>query len=86
MGKSQLCDMTEFSGAIDKEVIDGNTILVKISEANNKHRYVYFGGDMVCSHLTNDKIYDYISNMVNNLTPYSIAIGEKIYRLFNALF
>ena len=35
---------------------------------------------MVCSFLTNDKIYKYISNMGNNLTPYSIAIGwENIY-------
>ena len=32
---------------------------------------------MVCSFLTNDKIYKYISNMGNNLTPYSVAIGEE---------
>ena len=37
---------------------------------------------MVCSFLTNDNIYKYISNMGNNLTPYSIAIGwENIYYL-----
>ena len=37
---------------------------------------------MVCSFLTNDKIYKYISNMGNNLTPYSIAKGyENIYYL-----
>ena len=37
---------------------------------------------MVCSFLTNDKIYKYISNMGNNLTPYSIAIGsENIFYL-----
>ena len=54
IGRSQLCDMTEFSGAKDKEVFDGNTILLKIGEENNKHRYVYIGGDMVCSVLTND--------------------------------
>ena len=37
---------------------------------------------MVCSFLTNDKFYKYISNMGNNLTPYSIAIGwENIYYL-----
>ena len=75
IGKSLCCDMTEFSGAEDKEVFNGNTILLKIGEENNKHRYVYIGGDMVCSFLTNDKIYKYISNMGNNLTPYSIAIG-----------
>ena len=75
LGKSQLCDMTEFLGAKDKEVFDGNTILLKIGEENNKHRYVYIGGDMVCSFLTKDRIYKYISNMGNNLSKCSIAIG-----------
>ena len=54
-GKSQLCNMAEFSGAEDREVFDGNTILLEIGKENNKHRYVYIGGDMVCSFLTNDK-------------------------------
>ena len=81
LGKSQLCDMTEFSGAKDKEVFDGNTILLKIGEENNKHRYVYIAGDMVCSFLTNDRIYKYISNMGNNLSPYGLATGEENYYL-----
>ena len=82
IGKSQRCDMTEFSGAEDKEVFDGNTILLQIGIENIKYRYVYIGGDMVCSFLTNDRIYKYISNMGNNLTPSSIAIGwENIYYL-----
>ena len=74
--------MTYFSGARDKEVFDGKTILLKIGEENNEHRYVYIGGDMVCSFLTNGRIYKYTSNKGNNLTPYSIAIGwENIYYL-----
>ena len=82
IGKSQLCDMTEFSLAEDKEVFNGNTILLRVSGENNKHRYVYIGGDMVCSFLTNDRIYKYISNMGNNITPCGIAIGwENIYFL-----
>ena len=32
---------------------------------------------MVCSFLTDGKIYKYVSNMGNNLTPYSIAIGRE---------
>ena len=32
---------------------------------------------MVCSFLTNDKIYKYISNMGYILVPYSIVIGEE---------
>ena len=75
IGKSQLCNMTEFSGAMDREVFDGNTILLEIGKENNKHKYIYIGGDQVCSFLTNDRIYKDISNMGNNLTPYSIAIG-----------
>ena len=71
--------MTEFSGAEDKEVFIGNTILLEIGTENNKHRYVYIGGDMVRSFLTNDSLFKYISNMGNNLSPYSIATGEENY-------
>ena len=46
--------MTEFSGAMDKKVFDGNTILLKIGKGDNKQRYVYIGGDMICSFLTVD--------------------------------
>ena len=65
------------SGAFDRSVFDGNTILLIISEENDNRRYVYIGGNMVCCILTNDDIRQYISNMGNNLTPYSIAIGEE---------
>ena len=65
------------SGAFDKSVFDGNTILLKISEENDKHGYLYIGGNMICSFLTNDKIYKYFSNMGKNLIPYSVAIGDK---------
>ena len=79
IGKSEDCKMTYFSGARDKKVFIGNTILLEIGEENNKHRFVYIGGDKVCSFLTNDEIYKYISNMGNNLTPYRIAkVNENI--------
>ena len=79
--KSQLCSMTEFSGAEDKEVFDGNTILLKIGKEDNKHRYVYIGGDMVSSFMANDNIYEYVSNMGNNLSPYSFAVDKENYYL-----
>ena len=85
-GKSQLCNMTEFSGVEEKEVFDGNTILLEIGKENDKHRYVYIGGDMVCSFLTCDRIYEYISNMGNNLSPFSFATGEENYYLLAANF
>ena len=82
IGKSHLCEMTKFSGARDNEVFNGNTIVLEIGKENDKHKYVYIGGDMVCSFLTNDRIYKYISNMAINLSPCSIAIGwENIYYL-----
>ena len=41
---------------------------------------------MVCSFLTSDDIYEYVSNMANNLTPYSIATGEENYYLLTPNF
>ena len=76
-GKSESCLMTAMSGAFDKPVFDGNTNFLKNGEEKEENRYLYIGDDMVCSFLTNNKIYKYISNMDNNLTPYSIAIREE---------
>ena len=81
LGKSKSCSMTALSGAFDKACFDGNTILLKIAIENGKNKYVYIGGDMVCSFMTSDDIYEYISNMGNNLTPYSFATGEENYYL-----
>ena len=38
IGKSRLCEMTKFSGARDKEVFNGNTILLEIGKENNKYK------------------------------------------------
>ena len=81
LGKSQRCSMTALSGAFDKGCFDGNTILLKVVVENGKNKYVYIGGDMVCSFMTSDNIYEYISNMGNNMSPYSVATGEKNYYL-----
>ena len=81
LGKSQRCSMTVLSGAFDKSCFDGNTILLKVGIENGRNKNVYIGGDMVCSFLTSDNIYEYVSNMGNNLSPYSFATGEKNYYL-----
>ena len=86
LGKSQRCSMTTLSGAFDKACFDGNTILLKVGVENGKNKYVYIGGDMVCSFMTSDNIYTYISNMGNNLSPYSIATGEENYYLLTPNF
>ena len=79
LGKSQVCNMTCFSRALNKSVFDGNTLLIETCEENRRHKYVYIGGDMICSFMTSDKIYEYTSNMANNLCPYSLATCEVNY-------
>ena len=56
LGKSQSCTMTAISRAFDKACFDGITILLKVGIENGKNKYVYIGGDMVCSFLTSDNI------------------------------
>ena len=56
LGKSQVCNMTMFSGFFDKKVFDGNTILLKVGIENGENKYVYIGGDMICSFLICDNI------------------------------
>ena len=81
LGKSKSCTMTALSGAFNKSCYDGNTILLKVGIENGKNKYVYIGGDMVCSFMTSDNIYEYISNMGCNLSPYSFATGKENYYL-----
>ena len=81
LGKSKSCAMTAMSGAFNKACFDGNTILLKVGIEDGENKYVYIGGDMVCCFMTSDNIYEYISNMGNNLSPYSVATGEKNYYL-----
>ena len=81
-GKSEVSDMTMMSGAFDKSIFDANVFLFKIIEENDRHRYAYIGGHMICLLLTNDNIYRYISKMGNVLPQYSMTIGdENIYFL-----
>ena len=79
LGKSQVCNM-------NKSTFDGSSILLKISEESDRHKYVYIGGDMICSFMTSDNIYEYISNMGNNLCPYRVATGEENYYLLTPNF
>ena len=71
LGKVKVCDMFE------KSIFDGKTIVLKINDENDKHKYVYVGGDMINSFRTIDNVSKNISNMRNTLTPYSIAVGHE---------
>ena len=59
LGKSKVCDMKITSGAFDKSIYDGNTILLGIENENKKHRWINIGGDKICSFLTDDDIFIY---------------------------
>ena len=74
------------SGALDESVFDGITILLKINEENDKHRYLYISGDMICSFLSNGNFYEHISNIGNDLTPYSIALRHGNLYFLTPLF
>ena len=43
--------------------------------------YVYIGGDMICSFMTSDNTYEYISSIGKILCPYSAATVEENYYL-----
>ena len=86
LGKSQSCSMTALSGAFNKGCFDGNILLLKVGIENGKHKFAYIGGDMLCSFMTSDNVYEYISNMGNNLTPYSVATVEENYYLLTPNF
>ena len=73
IGQSKVCPMTEFSGARDKNVFDGNTLLLELE--NNEHVYIF--GLEITKFNTNDKIIDYISLMGDSMTPCAIMIGER---------
>ena len=77
LGESEICEMIKISGAYDLKVFQGNNILLKISDENDKQRWVNVGCDKVCSFLTNGDMYKYTTKMGNSLTPYRIAIGSE---------
>ena len=73
IGKSKVCSMAELSGARDKNVFDGKTLLLECE--NNE--YVYISGLEITKYKIDDKIIDYISFMGNNMIPHAIMIGER---------
>ena len=73
IGKSKICSMTEFSGALNKSNFDGNTILLEFEDS----KYVYISRLEIFEFRTDDKILDYISLMGNNMIPYTFATGEN---------
>ena len=74
IGKSEVCSLTQFSGAAYKSSgFNGNTLLLECE--NNE--YVCISGLEITKFKIDDKIIDYISLMGNNMIPYAIMVGEK---------
>ena len=76
IGKSEVCPVTEFSGAEDKIDFDGNTRLLKCES----FEHVYSSGLEIFQFKADEKK-DYTSVIVNNIIPYTFAGGQK-YRYF----
>ena len=82
LGRYNVINMLVKSGNLEKSLYSGNTMFFKKLEENKKNRYVYIGADIIYSFITTDHILQYISNVGDNLIPFSIAIGkENIYFL-----
>ena len=81
IGKSKVCNKTEFSGAAnDDSDFEGNTLLLEVED----RKYVYISGLEITEFETSDKVIDYISLRGNNMIPYAIIVGEKLtYFLYN---
>ena len=74
IGKSKVCPMTEFSGAVINSFrFDENTLLLECE--NNE--YVFTSGLEITKFKIDDKIIDYISLMGKNMTPYAVMVGER---------
>ena len=72
-GESKICNMTEFSGALNNLNFDGNTVLLECKNS----KYVYLSGLEFFEFRTSDEIVDYISLIGYNMTTYTFAVGEK---------
>ena len=73
IGKSKICSMKEFSGAMHYSNFKGIIILLEVEDK----KYVYISGFENFEFKTDDKVLDYISLVGNNMIPYTFATGGK---------
>ena len=80
IGKSKICELTEFSGALNNHDSDGNTFLLECEDNGDAQ----ISGLKTSKFKTIDKIIDYISLIGNNMVPHAIIIGKKYtYFIYN---
>lgn len=84
IGKSELNEMTEFSGGHGSKW-DGNSILLRVAEESGKHTYVLIG-DSVTEFETDEPIIEFVSSVGNNCVPYPYAVSKSyVYSLWDFL-
>jgi hypothetical protein len=74
IGKSIINKMTIFSGSLDKDEWDGNSILFCINEEEKQYVYV---GECIYSFTSEADITEYYSPVGNSCVPYPYAIDQK---------
>ena len=75
IGKSKVCEMTEFFGAANNSSdFDGNALLPEVEDRT----YVYFSGLEITEFETSDKVIDCLFLMGNNMVPYANILGGEI--------
>ena len=76
IGKSKVCEMTDFSGVADNDFdFEGKTLLLEVED----RKYVFILGLEVTEFETSDKVIDCISLMGNKMVPYIIIRGENFH-------
>jgi hypothetical protein len=74
IGKSIINKMTEFSGALDNPIYDGNSILLELDPIELKYVYI---GPSIYSFKAYSKIKEYVSPYGNSGVPYPYATDEN---------
>ena len=71
VGKSKVCEMTEFSGLLTIVLI----LMAILFHFNvKKNEYVYISRLKIFEFMTDDKIIDYISLLGHNMVPYAFIV------------
>ena len=70
IGKSRVCPMMQFSGALNNPNVDGNSLFLECEDS----KYNYISGLEFFELRTDDKFLVYISLMGNNMISYAFAV------------
>lgn len=66
---------------ISRKLQNGNTILIKQPDKQDKHTYIFVGNDGIYSFEPHEEIKKYVSPIGNNDVPYPYAVDNKNYYL-----